>query len=240
LTQTILSCKDGLLRYYQCMHHIQRKILEKLLYAEALTYAAMRPAGVESNHYAYHLDCLLKDGFILKKDKQYTLSPHGLSAIDRLSHVNMAERIQPHIVTVIDVTDDKGRTAVFKRNFQPYIHRISFPLGKTHIEESIAEAAARELLEKTSLQDIQLQQRGIVYLTSLRDGTRVSKILCHIFAGTVTGTPPIAAADSKRGEALWVDHTTLKPTDCMPGFHAIKQLLADSPDFFFAEITEAF
>lgn len=222
------------------MHHIQRKILEKLLYAEALSYAALRPAGIESNHYAYHLDRLVKDGLIAKNDKQYTLSPLGLSTIDRLSHAKMTERIQPHIVTIIDVTNEHGQTVVFKRNFQPYIHRLSFPLGKTHIEESLMAAAERELAEKTGLQGVPLTQRGIVYLTSLRDGTRVSKILCHVFQGTVTGSPTVAATDSKRGETMWVDHTTLQRHELMPGFMAIKQLLANSPELFFAEISEEF
>jgi len=222
------------------MHHIQRKILEKLLYAETLTYAAMRPAGVESNHYAYHLERLVKDGLITKADKQYTLSPLGLSTVDRMSHSKMTERLQPHIVTVIDLVNDEGQTAVFKRYFQPYIHRLSYPLGKTHIEESVEAAAIRELTEKTGLRDVPLSQRGIIYLTSSRDGTRVSKILCHVFQGTITGTPAIKPSDSKRGEAMWVNHTALQPTDLMPGFMAIKNLLTHSSEFFFAEISEEF
>ncbi|HEX9153429.1 MAG TPA: hypothetical protein VF809_01275, partial [Candidatus Saccharimonadales bacterium] len=81
------------------MHNIQRKILSKLLYAKECNYAAMRPKGVESNHFAYHLEQLIKDRLIIKQDKSYSLSPLGLSLIDRLSQEKMVERLQPHIVT---------------------------------------------------------------------------------------------------------------------------------------------
>jgi 8-oxo-dGTP pyrophosphatase MutT (NUDIX family) len=228
------------LRYDVGMHHIQRKILEKLLYAEELNYAAMRPQSVESNLYAYHLEQLVKEGLVAKRDKQYALSLLGMSVIDRMSHKNMTARLQPHIVTVIDVTNGAGQTALFKRHFQPYINRYSFPLGKTHYEEDIMSAAVRELEEKTGLTGLPLTQRGILYLESHQGGVTVSKILCHVFQATVEGAPPIKSAASHRGEAVWLDHTALKPAQVMPGVFATKQLLQEHNSFFFAELSEEF
>ncbi|HSW66789.1 MAG TPA: hypothetical protein VLI54_06650 [Bacillota bacterium] len=101
------------------MHNIQRKILGKLLYAKWLGYAQMRPAGIESNHYAYHLDQLVRTGLVIKKDKKYSLSAQGLSAVDRMSQEEMVDRVQPRIVTAVDITTDDGQSLLFRRGFQP-------------------------------------------------------------------------------------------------------------------------
>lgn len=219
------------------MHHIQRKILNALLYAESLGYAQMRPKGVESNHFSYHLDQLVKDGLVVKHDKQYSLTPNGLQFVDRLSQQKMVDRLQPHIVTAIDITNAAGQTLVYTRRFQPYINRIGFPLGKTHYEEAVETAAIRELTEKTGLTDIPLRHRGMVYLESKIQGVTISKVLYHIFQGTTEQQP--ITVDATRGECAWTDHTVLKDQEVMPGFKAIKTLLdGPSDSLFFAELCE--
>jgi ADP-ribose pyrophosphatase YjhB (NUDIX family) len=229
-------------RYYERVHHIQRKILKKLLYAESLHYAAMRPEGVESNHFAYHLDKLLAEGLITKQDKQYKLAASGLAFVDRLSQEKMVDHLQPHIVTAIDISNDAGQTLLFKRAFQPYIHKFGFPLGKTDYGETVAAAASREVFEKTGLTDVPLVQRGIVYVEAKLGGVVISKILCHVFQATtiIAGTPTAQPSIAGRGECVWIDSTQLSPEACMPGFMAIKALLATSPDdhLFFAELSE--
>jgi 8-oxo-dGTP pyrophosphatase MutT (NUDIX family) len=217
------------------VHHIQRKILAKLLYAVSLPYAAMRPEGIESNHFAYHLEQLLAAGLVSKQDRQYALTPKGLAQIDRMSHANMTGRLQPHIVTAIDITNADGQTLLFKRNFQPYIYRLGFPLGKTHFDENIAAAAARELQEKTGLTGVPLTQRGIIYIEARQQGETISKILCHVFSGTAE--PGFPLPKTERGECLWADAESLKPADVMPGFIETKALLRQHHSFFFDEIT---
>lgn len=219
------------------MHHIQRKILEKLLYAESLTYSQMRPTGVESNHFAYHLEQLVHGGVVNKKDKQYFLTPEGLAQVDRMSQEKMVDRVQPHILTVIDITNAKGETLLFKRAFQPYIYKFGFPLGKTHLEETVEAAAARELQEKTGLDDIPLIQRGIVYVHVKQQGVTITKALCHVFSGRVKEALTVKPL-SHRGSCHWADVPTLPANDFMPGFLDIKKLLQnDKLSLFFAELT---
>jgi len=219
------------------MHHIQAQILKQLLYAETLNYAAMRPAGVESNHFAYHLEQLLKEKVILKDGRQYSLSPAGLSLIDRLSQDKMRDRLQPHIVTAIDLTTPDGKTLLFTRNFQPFLHRTGWPLGKIHYEETIAAAAARELHEKTGLENIKLTHRGMAYIDARQQGTTISKVLYHVFHGDVPGPLPVATP-AHRGSCTWADHTACPPDQLMPGFLEIKSLLATTEQLFFTEITQ--
>jgi ADP-ribose pyrophosphatase YjhB (NUDIX family) len=194
----------------------------------------MRPEGIESNHFAYHLEQLITAKLIQKTDKQYTLTPEGLSYVDRMSHKTMVDRLQPHIVTVIDITNSAGETLLFKRSFQPYIHLIGFPIGKTHYDEHVQDAAVRELQEKTGLTGVQLTQHGIVYIDARQAGHTISKILCHVFSGTAETTAP---QTSHRGSSLWAQANTLRPQELMPGFIEIKALLRQNNGFFFDEIT---
>lgn len=218
------------------MHHIQRKILGKLLYAESLTYSQMRPPGVESNHFAYHLEQLVHAGLVAKHDKKYLLAPQGLATVDRMSQEKMVDRSQPHILTVINLTNAKGETLLFQRTFQPYIHKFGFPLGKTHLEETLDQAAARELLEKTGLTNVPLKQRGIVYVHTTQQGLTITKALCHVLEGRVKEAVP--ATSSHRGSCVWADVSKYKPQQMMPGFFEIKELLdAKKPGLFFAELS---
>jgi ADP-ribose pyrophosphatase YjhB (NUDIX family) len=197
------------------MHHIQAKILTK--------------------HFAYHLDQLLKEKLIVKKDRNYHLSPKGLSVIDRLSHNDMHERLQPHIVTAIDLTTTDGKTLLFTRNFQPFLHLTGLPLGKVHYEETIAQAATRELKEKTGLQNIPLTHRGLAYIEARQDDVVISKVLYHVFHGNVAEPLP-TTTPAHRGTCKWADHTTVPAEALMPGFLRIKSLLTTSNTLFFDEI----
>ncbi|HKU17981.1 MAG TPA: NUDIX domain-containing protein [Candidatus Saccharimonadales bacterium] len=219
------------------MHHIQQKILGKLLYAEWLNYARLRPAGIESNHFSYHLEQLMRAKLIVKHDKRYTLTAQGLQHVDRLSHQRMAGRLQPHIVTAINLVNEAGQTLLYKRGFQPYIGRSGFPLGKLHYEETTLAAAQRELAEKTGVTGVPLTHRGIVYLESKVEGVTISKVLYHLFDGTSGQTSQ--DPDPARGTSMWMDEATLADHELMPGFRAIKKLLAAHPgEFFFEELCE--
>lgn len=218
------------------MHHIQAKILQKLLYAESLNYAAMRPEKVESNHFAYHLEQLIKEGLVVKDDRTYRLSATGLAYVDSLSQGKMVQRRQPNVCAMIDLTTPDGQTLLFKRSFQPYIHTIGLPLGKIHYEEPVAEAAVRELAEKSGLMGIPLTQRGMVYIHVQQGDTTITRILCHVFHGEVPESLPVHL-DPQRGEIFWADHRTLDPAALAPGFGRIKELLALGPPLFFDELS---
>jgi ADP-ribose pyrophosphatase YjhB (NUDIX family) len=219
------------------VHHIQRKIISLLMHAPALGYAQMRPKGVESNHFAYHLEQLVKAGLIAKSDRQYSLSAEGMALAYRVSHADLTVRQQPHIVTTTVVTNDAQQTALFTHNFQPYLGLTGFPQGRLHFEETVAQAALRELLEKTGLTGIELHHRGIIYIEAKKDGTTISKLLSHVFNGSVTGTPTLQSNDEQKGTSTWATLGDYTHDACMPGTHHIATLLQGSKDLFFDEIT---
>lgn len=206
------------------------------MYAESLHYAQLRPERVESNHFAYHLEQLVKTKFVDKKGKAYCLAPEGLAYVDRMSQAKMIERLQPHIVTAIDLTTSDGKTLLFKRNFQPYIHQVGLPLGKLHYTEQVEQAAVRELEEKTGIKDIGLQHRGVVYIQASMKRVVIGRVLYHVFHADVSQALPTVTPED-RGETYWANHRSLQESELMPGFLRIKELLAGNPDeLFFDEI----
>ena len=220
------------------MHHIQLKILRNLLYDESSNYAALRPEGIESNHFAYHLERLMQDKFIRKDDqKRYWLTDTGLGFVDRMTQGTMKTRLQPIIITAIDLTTPDGKTLLFQRQFQPYIYRVGFPIGRLHLEETVLQAATRELREKTGLQDIPLTHRGVVYVDAVHNGRGVSKMLYHVFHGDVQEPLPLTMPN--KGVCFWADHHGYTPDQLMPGFLGIKALLESESSFFFRELTES-
>jgi ADP-ribose pyrophosphatase YjhB (NUDIX family) len=206
------------------------------MYASSLGYAQMRPKGVESNHFAYHLDQLIRAGLIAKDGRSYSLTPLGLSLADRVSHENMTIRTQPHIVTAAHVVNGDGQLLLYKHTFQPYLGLYGFPQGRLHFEERVATAAARELQEKSGLQKVKLTHRGIVYVHARKGEETISRILIHVFSGAVKGSPKLSAPTEK-GASSWGDPDAYTAQECMPGFPQIRKLLAkNGSELFFAEI----
>ena len=215
------------------MHFIQSKILDQLLYNEKLRYSQLKPEGVESNHFAYHLKELQKDKLVARVDGGYTLAPKGLAYVDRLSHKHMKTREQPKIVTMIKITNPDQQQLLFKRNYQPYIHCYGWPSGKIHLDETVPEAANRELLEKTGLSGVALEHRGIIDLEVRQAGFVISRVMIHVFSGElVTSSSPIGGS---RGECRWGSFEDMPDELLMPASKKIDTLLS-SQKFFFETI----
>lgn len=222
------------------MHPVRNDIIYLLMHAPVLTYTQLKPDDVPSNRFAYHIEQLAKDGLIAKTGEGYILTAAGMSLADRVSHETMAVRMQPHIVTTLRVTNRAGQTALFRHAFQPYFGIVGYPQGRIHYGESVAQAAARELQEKTGLSGVALKHRGIVYVTGRYEAEDISRILCHVFSGEVQGTPELSCTDTTKGSSFWGSPYDYTATAHMPGFNEITALLArEENNLFFDEITAA-
>lgn len=219
------------------MHYIQRQIFSKLRYAEALSYSQMRPEGVESNHFAYHLEQMISDGLVEKIERKYTLTTQGQVMADRSSHRTVSVRTQPHIVVAPLITNGNGQDLLYKHSFQPYLNLYGPPQGRLdYYDENIAKGAARELKEKTGLSDVPMRHRGIVYVTANKGEARITKMLIHVFSGEVEGVPELSKPTIK-GSSLWGNADKFTVKQCMPGYKQIRKLLNENDELFFEEIT---
>ncbi len=215
------------------MHYIQLAILDKLLRNEVMRYSVLRPDGIESNHFSYHLKELQRERLVAKVEGGYTLAPKGLAYVDSLSHKHMKPRKQPKIITTVFLEDHQGKVLLFRRNYQPYIHRLGPPSGKLHLEETMLEAARRELYEKTGVTVVPIKHRGLVNLEVRQQGYVISHVMAHIFSGRVV-TPPNAGRSS-RGECSWAKLSTYTRAELMPATRKIHKLL-NNQAFFYEEM----
>jgi ADP-ribose pyrophosphatase len=196
------------------MHDLQKQILRQLLLKQTCRYRDIKPKEVEGNLFMYHLRRLISDGLVEKSSNRYQLTKAGLRFVDTVSLENLRPRIQPKIATLLIVKNNSGQYLLYRRSREPFFGKTGFPYGKIHLGETIAEAANRELQEKTGLQ-ASLNHRGDAYVTVYQGNELLSHMLFHIFAGSDPAGQ--LKADSEIGRCFWGHPTKIAPQDLFPG-----------------------
>lgn len=219
------------------MHVIQKEILAKLIAADSLRFSQLKPKHLESNHFMYHLRALMREGLVEKRaDGLYSLTTQGKLYVDQVSLRTLKTRLQPKIVTLVAVQNKAGQWLLYRRKHQPLIGQVGFPYGKLHLGETVAEAATRELMEKTGL-SCKLTHRGDGYIIINEGGEPVSQICFHLFYGrNPTGT---LRGETPYGEMFWSDPKTdfSKPPYMVSMPDLIKQIQKPTKSRFFVELT---
>lgn len=168
-------------------HHIQKSIIKKLSRQKTARYSELRPAKIESNLYAYHLKILIKNGFISKNGRDYSLTPHGLNYVDRISFSDGEFILQPKIMTRIILKNSRGQFLLTKRNKQPLIDMWGFISGKIHPDDGGIEAAARrEIEEKIGVSLGEIQHLGDYYVKIFDGGEVISNTFSHVFYAEIS------------------------------------------------------
>lgn len=210
-------------------HHIQRHIMAVLTYKEYARFSEMRPKGIDSNAYSYHLTKLLKNEIILKNGAQYTLSQTGLTYVDRVSADSKKVRTQPKIITMLVVQNGNGDILLQQRNKQPYINQWTLPYGKLHIDDNSVKAAAeRELHEKLGIESTKLVHAGDCYIRVKDDASILTSTLAHIFKFY---SDDIAESDTVQ----WVRPHKLMNYSLAPAVEQIVARTFFNDPFFFEE-----
>ncbi|MDO8639141.1 MAG: NUDIX domain-containing protein [Candidatus Daviesbacteria bacterium] len=216
------------------MHPLRKQILYQLIINSCLPFSKLKPQGIESNLFIYHLKLLISEGLVIKRvDGKYELTAEGIDLADRLSLENFKVRIQPKIITLIVCQNKSGEFLLYKRGKQPLLGYVGFPYGKIHLGEKITQAAERELKEKTGL-FAKLNHRGNAYLTTYQNDQVLTQVFCHIFEGE----NPVGKLETKTeiGECFWGKIEDFKEVDFIPGFLDIYNLIKKpNKNLFFAE-----
>lgn len=219
------------------MHHIQRTILGELMQGEHLRYAQIKPKGLESNVFAYHLKVLKDSGYVMRTSwGTYGLTTAGKRYVDGLSLTDMRPRLQPKIVILLACRDRLGRWLLMRRKVQPLLGYVGFPYGKLHRGETITEAARRELQDKASI-IADLRHAGDGYITMRQGNEPISEVLFHLFTGIIPSDEP--ASTHPAGELFWSqpDQDWTDPK-MMPSMPDLMQLLDESSESrFFVELS---
>ncbi len=212
-------------------HRIQKHILAHLMEHKFARFSEMRPPKTDTNLYSYHLKLLLKQGFVVKTDKEYTLGTKGAVYVDRVSTNTVKLRPQPKIITMLVIQNDEGDVLMFKKRRQPFIQRWTLPYGKVHNSDlTIYEAAQREIDEKlNSLKVDSLKHVGDTYVHVTSTEEVAISTLVHIFYATTTNT-------EVEDYLSWENPLKITPETSAPGIVEVLQFALISKTYFFEEV----
>ena len=210
-------------------HHIQKSILDVLMYKKVSRFRDLRPAKVDTNLFTYHLNSLVKSGMVDKVEGGYALSATGLSYVDRVSTENKTIRTQPKIITMLVIQNGEGDILLQRRTKQPYIDTWTLPYGKLHIEDlSAKEAAQREALEKLGLDNQEMEHAGDCYIRVHAGEDLLSTTLAHVFRFYVDD---IATNDN----LVWARPHKLGQFDLAPAVEEVMTRTFFKDAFYFEE-----
>ncbi|HEY5268290.1 MAG TPA: NUDIX hydrolase [Candidatus Saccharimonadales bacterium] len=213
-------------------HPIQRDLIDRLMHSDGLKFSELKPNGMESNIFMYHLNSLIKSGYITKTANLYSLTAKGLTYVDSLSSSNLKPRKQPKLIAIIAVKNKDDEWLLLERKFQPYKDQLMLPSGKQHFGESIATHANRELFEKTGL-DVPLSYRGMANISMNED----SQVLTHVVAHIHTGFSDDIKLPAENDKFKFVLHNFKDNTkQLMPGTREIYKLLISDESIFITNL----
>jgi hypothetical protein len=196
---------------------IQNHIFLKLKNSKSLRYSQIQLKDIPNDLFNYHLQFLVKKGFVSKSDRGYALSDLGVKHVadynPPLSRNHATDLFKINVLTVVSRVHE-GKLQILNqiRTSNPSYGKIGVPGGVVRKEEPMEIAASRKLMIETGLEAkfklIGIQRR-IMYV----NGELFSDILF-----------PIAYADSVKGELI--SHTEYGHNIWVPIGEAIKNELA--------------
>ena len=164
------------------MHIYQKNILDKLRGAPTLRYSQLQPSEVESSHFKYHLDQLIKDGLVEQKTRGvYGMTVRGMSMVDRLSVDKANPRLAPKVITY-SLLYDKNNYYLQRKSKQPYQGLVNMIGGKVHIGESTLDAARREVFEKTAYLSTDGSLKSIAEIRILQKDVLLSHAIAYVYS----------------------------------------------------------
>jgi ADP-ribose pyrophosphatase YjhB (NUDIX family) len=181
----------------------QKNILDKLRRQTTQKYSQLQPYGVESSHFKYHLNQLIKDGYVaLESRGVYSLTTAGKAYVDRLSDTKINAHLTPKVITYTLLHDDHSYYLQTK-NKEPYLGLLNMVGGKVHIGEQTNAASAREVHEKTGTHPISTPIFcGTAEVIVLQQNTILSHVIAFVYTATFTETATVTKIDKKKIGAL--------------------------------------
>lgn len=183
---------------------IQNQIISRLKNADILKYSELQPKNIPNDLFNYHLQFLVKKGFLNKNTKGYSLSIKGIKYIADVQNLDsglnqILFKINP---VMILIRKEKGKIQVLNqiRKSNPSYGKKGVPGGVTHKGESIEDAASRIFKKETGL-EVKFKIAGITRRYLFVDSEFFSDVIFPImyankFLGNISNT--------EYGENMWV------------------------------------
>jgi len=216
-------------------HNIQRKIIRSLALHESVAFAQLRPANTESNVFTYHLNTLIKEGYIQKADDGYQLTALG-KMLGINSHLSAKEWLsQAHAVVFVVVHDKRNdRWLVRKRKAQPMYDYVGFLHFEPEADTDTLDLAKDILKTKVGI-TAEFAARGCGYARFFRDGDLQSFTTFTIVEATeYTGD---ITTQTETGHNYWASYAEIAAeAKLLPTMLPIFDKLRKSSDMFYLDM----
>lgn len=172
---------------------IQNHILSKLKNASLLRYSTLKPDKIPNDLFNYHLQYLVKNGFVDRTQKGYSLSKNGIKHLADPYPLNnsITSLFKINVITIVSRVKN-GKTEILNqvRKSNPSYGKIGVMGGVVLKGELIEPAATRKLKQETGL-DAKFKLIGCERRIMYKSGELFSDLMF-----------PIAYTDSYEGDLI--------------------------------------
>lgn len=147
------------------IHEFQISILRELLFHPNARFRDLKKFDIENYHFTFHINHLVKEGLVLKKDGKYSLSDEGKEFANRMDTDDLKLERQGKLgvaLHAIRVTKGKREILIHQRLKEPFYGWYGSHSGKIRWGETPLECAKREFKEETGLSG-SFTLKGIVH-----------------------------------------------------------------------------
>jgi hypothetical protein len=216
-------------------HHIQRNILHKLVLQDKARFADIKPSGVDSNVFTYHLKQLMKEKLVIKLDDgTYSLTPLGrVAGINvTLSKKELLE--QAHSILLMSLRTEKEGWLLRKRLAQPMYEKVGFVHAEPVAHEPALKTASETFTLRTGLTaDFKVAGTGYVRLfhgDDLESFTHFTLLTADSYSG-------VLAPIMRNGENYWGKDPDFADTAMIPSMPDLVKMITSSTEIFYADLT---
>lgn len=177
--------------------------------------------NLRSNMVSYHLEQMLIENILQKKQDKYSLTKEAEKYLPMISHV-IGKELSPLPIVLVAVTDEK-KVLLIKRKKRPYKDYWSMIGGKILLEETVRESALRVVREKTGL-NVEIESINSV----LHERVFGEEIVKHGFILILvkTKTKETKFKETRHGELKWFEIDDLDEDKIIPSdYYLLKHKL---------------
>ncbi len=196
------------------MHDYQISILRELLFKPGARFRDMKKVDIPNDHFTFHVNQLIGQGYMEKKQGGYYLTTVGKEFANRMDTETLKIERQAKLDIAINAfRTGNGKTEflIHKRLKEPFYGWYGTHSGKIRWGEFPIETAKREFLEETGLTG-NFELKGIVHYQHIhKDGTFLEdKYFWIYWVENPTGELKTKVPE---GENIWMTEEEFKRLD---------------------------
>jgi ADP-ribose pyrophosphatase YjhB (NUDIX family) len=206
------------------MHHIQKSIILSLARKSPLRFSQLQPPRIPNNTFSYHLKKLIDCGYVESTDAGYVASRKALKLV--AFGVGNKAFSMIETISMIYVVNSEDEVLLVSRFNKPFQGWYGMPSGKIHLDETLEQAAIRELFEKTMIvPSSKLDNIGVLDFRYMDRETQdiFSHVIAFIYMYKFTGDrEELNDKVTRYGQLSW---SRLGRSNILPEVYAVKKMV---------------